>query len=136
MIVIVCMDKTGGVAFNDRRQSQDLRLRERILNITNGKSLLMNSYSKKMFGDHPQIKVDEKFLENTLDDDYCFVENVDVVPYKDRIKKIILYKWNRTYPNDFKFGISLSSGWKLVQSEDFQGNSHEKITEVIYEKVN
>lgn len=135
MILIVCIDENGGIAFNSRRQSQDKKLRDRILTITSDSTLLMNNYSREMFGDHSQIKTDEHFLDNALDGDYCFAEDIDVTPYEDKISKIVLYKWNRAYPSDLKFGISLSEGWKLVRSEDFQGNSHENITEEIYERV-
>ena len=135
MILIVCIDQNGGMAFNSRRQAQDIKLRERILTLTSNGTLLINNYSREMFGDHSHIKADEHFLDNALDGDYCFAEDVDVTPYEDKISKIILYKWNRAYPSDLKFGISLSDGWKLVKTEDFQGNSHEKITEEIYERV-
>ncbi len=135
MILIVCTDDNGGILFNHRRQSQDVKLRERILNITSGCTLLMNEYSREMFGDYPQIRTDSYFLENALDDDYCFVEDVDIRPYEDKVSRIILYKWNRKYPSDLKFGISLSDNWKIVRTEDFQGYSHDRITEVIYERV-
>ena len=135
MILIVCVDKNGGMAFNSRRQSRDIKLRERILTLTNDSTLLINNYSKEMFGDHSHIRVDKHFLDNAIDGDYCFAEDIDATPYEDKISKIILYKWNRAYPSDLKFGISLSDGWKLVKTEDFQGNSHEKITEEIYERV-
>ena len=135
MILIVCIDKNGGIAFNSRRQSHDIKLQERILTLTSNSMLLMNNYSKEIFGDHSQIRADEHFLDKARDADYCFVEDIDVTPYEDKISKIILYKWNRAYPSDLKFGISLSDGWKLVKTEDFQGNSHEKITEEIYERV-
>ena len=135
MILIVCIDKNNGMAFNNRRQSQDLKLRERILTITKGSTLLMNNYSMELFGEHSQIRADEHFLDNAIKDDYCFAENIDITPYEDKINKIILYKWNRAYPSDLKFGISLSGSWELVKTEDFQGNSHENITEEIYERV-
>ena len=136
MILIVCTDDNGGMLFNHRRQSQDIKLRERILNITSGCTLLRNEYSREMFGDYPQIRTDSYFLDNALDDDYCFVEDVDIRPYEDKVSRIILYKWNRKYPSNLKFGISLSDGWEIVRTVDFQGNSHDRITEVIYERVN
>lgn len=95
----------------------------------------MNNYSRELFGNLSHIKADEHFLDNALYGDYCFVEDIDATPYEDKVSKIILYKWNRVYPNDMKFGISISDRWKLVGSDNFQGNSHEKITEEIYERV-
>lgn len=89
-----------------------------------------------MFGDYPQICVDENFLENAADGEYCFAEDIDVAPYEERTERIILYKWNRRYPADLVFGVNLNNGWRLIAAEDFQGNSHEKITEEIYERSN
>ena len=57
-------------------------------------------------------------------------------PYEERTERIILYKWNRRYPADLVFGVNLNNGWRLIAAEDFQGNSHEKITEEIYERSN
>ncbi len=33
--------------------------------------------------------------------DFCFIENVAPSAYEDKIEKIILYRWNRTYPGIF-----------------------------------
>lgn len=136
MIIIVCVDNNGGMMFNKRRQSQDKKLRERILDLTKDGRLLMNNYSYKLFGNSPQIKVDDNFLENCTKNDFCFVENSDVLPYKEKIQKIIIYKWNRSYPSDLKFPISFDKEWKLVSTENFAGSSHDKITEEVYEKLN
>ena len=63
MILIVCLDDKGGMAFNRRRQSKDRVLREQILALTEGRPLWMNSYSALQFEDAPNIRVDEAFLE-------------------------------------------------------------------------
>lgn len=47
MTIIACIDDSGGMTFNGRRQSQDAKLRDRVIRLTNGSVLLMNSYSKK-----------------------------------------------------------------------------------------
>lgn len=136
MIIIVCVDNNGGMMFNKRRQSQDKKLCERILDLTKDGRLLMNNYSYKLFGNSPQIKADDNFLENCTKDDFCFVENSDVLQYKEKIQKIIIYKWNRSYPSDLKFPISFDKEWKLVSTENFAGSSHDNITEEVYEKLN
>ena len=46
MILIVCVDDHNGMMFNHRRQSQDRILRADILELTGGKKLWMNAYSK------------------------------------------------------------------------------------------
>lgn len=131
MIVIVCVDDNKGMMFNHRRQSQDRKLREHILNMVSSSMLWMNSYSKKQFLDDRRVVVDEAFLEKATENEYCFIEDTDVAPYTDKVEKIILFKWNRNYPADTFFSMNLS-GWTLVESEDFAGDSHNKITKEIY----
>ena len=134
MIVIVALDDRGGMMFNHRRQSMDKSLRERILNMTIGKKLWMNSYTEKQFSENscrPQIKVSENFLLEAGPGEYCFVENTPLTNYIQKLEKIIVYRWNRVYPGDVKFDVPLD-GWKLDSTTDFHGNSHEKITEEVY----
>ena len=135
MIAIVCVDDNMGMMFNHRRQSQDRILRERILQIFAGRHLWMNHYSAKQFGNDAQINTDEAFLYESAPDDVCFVEDTPLASYEQWIDKIVLYKWNRTYPADVHFDIPLAEhGWHLVSTEDFVGSSHEKITEEVYER--
>ena len=131
MIIMAAVDDRNGMMFNRRRVSQDRLLRERILNLTRGGKLWMNSYSARQFGSAEQICVSEDFLAEAGEGEYCFVENTPVAPHEKSIEKVYLYKWNRRYPSDWKFDLDLS-GWKLLSTEDFQGSSHEKITEEVY----
>lgn len=133
MIAIICIDDNNGMMFNHRRQSQDKKIREYILSIIFTNTLWMNSYSKKQFLDDSRIVVDETFFEKATENDYCFIENIDISPYIDKIEKIILFKWNRNYPADTFFSINLSN-WTLVDSEHFVGYSHDKITKEIYQQ--
>lgn len=133
MNLIVCVDDDNGMLFNQRRQSQDRILRQRILKITKDKKLRMNHYSGKQFEkeDASNIYLDDNFLFIALDDDFCFVENANVASLEDQFEKIIVYKWNRKYPSDLQFTINLLA-WKLVSIYEFAGYSHEKITEEVY----
>ena len=134
MTVIVCVDDDNGMMFNHRRQSQDKLLRERVISHLKGNSLWMNIYSAEQFSDYADsITVDDAFLQKAAPDDYCFVEDQNLTSYLPNINRVILYKWNRSYPSDLKFELPLS-GWTLLSSIEFPGSSHEKITEEIYEK--
>ena len=42
MIAIVCIDDNGGMMFNNRRQSRDVILLEKIIEITKGSKLWLN----------------------------------------------------------------------------------------------
>ncbi len=135
MILIVAVDEDKGMMFNRRRQSKDRALRERILSLAKGGKLWMNTYTRRQFPEDAQgeILVDEEFLEKAGPGDYCFLENIPAAPYEDRIEKIILFWWNRKYPSDTWFDIDLEGGgWKLSETREFFGSSHEKITEEVY----
>lgn len=140
MIVIACVDNNMGMLFNQRRQSQDRALREKILQRCEDHKLWMNAYSYKQFEEQAANKditicVAEDFLTRAGAGDYCFVENADVANCSNEIEQIILYCWNRDYPADFYFTVPVhSKPWRSVSLEDFCGSSHEKITEEVYSR--
>ena len=135
MTVIVCVDDQMGVLFNNRRQSQDRILRERRMELCKEHTLWMTSYSKKQFedNDNSSICVADNFMIAADNDSFCFSEGTPLSCYLDKIDKIVLYKWNREYPSDVTFDINLSN-WSLNSTFEFQGSSHEKITEEVYVK--
>ena len=134
MILIACVDDNLGMLFNNRRQSMDRVLRARLLKLCSTHKLWMNAYSRGQFDETFEgITVDEDFMAKAGSGDYCFNENCSAAEYVNKFEKIILYKWNRVYPADLYFDIDLSN-WRLEQSRDFAGSSHDKITEEIYVK--
>ena len=76
--------------------------------------------------------MDDLFLEYTTADDTCFVEDLAFTEYLPLVSSITIYRWNRHYPSDVKFPQQLLDEWKWIQSTDFPGNSHEKITQERY----
>ncbi|MGN1014545.1 MAG: ribonuclease Z [Butyricicoccus sp.] len=133
MNLIVCLDNKNGMLFHQRRQSQDRVVREHILQRTADGVLRMNAYSAKQFAAEDRICVDEEFLDNAKEGDYCFVETSDITPYTDAIRQVIVYRWNRDYPHDRVFPLSLD-GWTKRSSVEFAGFSHETITEEVYQR--
>ena len=132
MKIIVCIEDHGGMMFNRRRVSSDTVVTQRILAITNGKKLWMSPYSAKLFTAE-NICVAEDCLLYAQSGDYCFVEDTDISDCLDRIEELILFRWNRRYPSDRKFLLSLDE-WKLMSTEDFVGKSHSLITQEVYER--
>ena len=49
----------------------------------------------------------------------------------ERIEEIYLYRWNRDYPAEVYFPVDLSV-WKCMETKEFAGSSHEKITRERY----
>lgn len=146
MKVIVCVDDGNGMLSNKRRQSQDRVLRDDVQKMTAGQKLWMNAYSARQFQEGSQtgenvtgvsetaaLIVAEDFLRQAGENDFCFVENEKLLPYSDRITEVVVYRWNRSYPGDFHLDLDLKQ-WRLVQTTEFAGYSHEKITKEIYRK--
>ena len=119
--------------FGGRRQSRDKILCERVLALAGGK-LYMSNYSAKLFGEKEGIIADDNYSLHAGEDDFCFAEDMDIT--LENVNQIIIYRWNRHYPADKRFGFDLEAlGFSLVSSEDFIGNSHPVITEQIFKKV-
>lgn len=139
MNIIICLDDNNGMMFNKRRQSQDIILRADLKEFIKDKDLYMNNYSYKLYKDidNGNIKVSENFLEQCTENDFCLVEDKLLNNYINKINNIIIYKWNRIYPSDLYFDINLTSNsWELLETKEFQGSSHEKITRIIYRRIN
>ena len=133
MNIIVCIDKNGGMSFCGKRLSQDRVLREKILEISSGSRLLMSSYSAKQFESIDGIVIDDNFLNNAGQEDYCFVEDKEIIA--ENVESFYVFNWNRKYPADLFFDVDLKAeGFKKIKKEDFQGNSHDKITLEIYSR--
>lgn len=137
MILIACIDDDYGMMFNGRRQSQDCLLRQRIIKLVDGAPLWMSHYSASQFAeDGSQINVDDACMSEAAEGEYCFVETIDPAPFQKWIERIVLYKWNRKYPSDMKLTIQVPGpDWILARTSDFQGSSHEKITEEVFERT-
>ena len=127
MHIIVCLDKSKGMLFNNRRQSKDQNLTSKITELTIGKRLLMNEYSAPLFLDSTDIIVDNDFISKANSGDFCFIENEEIP--QEKIEDIYIFNWNRDYPADKYFDFDLiTNGYKLYEKTEFAGNSHKKIT--------
>ena len=135
MNIILCIDNKNGVMFNNRRQSRDRILCEKVVSLLGGGRLFLNSYSYTLFEDFDiNVRVYEDCLKVAQKGDFCFVEGKELTGHIPNIEKLIVFKWNRDYPSDKKLDINLSSGWVVAETEDFEGSSHEKITMEVYVK--
>lgn len=126
MKLVVCLDDKNGMMFNNRRQSRDKILIENMLELCKGEILYTNKYSSTLFPENSVAICED--IEN-IENDFVFTENFTVD--EDKIQEIIVYKWNKVYPADTYFNISLDN-WNLAEIVDFVGSSHEKITRERY----
>lgn len=134
MQVILCLDDRDGMMFNHRRQSRDRVVVQDILKSLEGKRLWIRPISRTLFQETEQsIQVDERCLEQAGTGDICFVEDVPLAQYGDKIEQVTVYRWNRRYPSDFSLDLDLKHGWRLVNRQEFPGHSHETITKEVYQ---
>ena len=135
MIAIVCIDDDLGMTFNKRRQSRDITLIQKVVKMAKNSKIWINKYSYPLFEEVStvNVNVDETFLAEAANGEYCFVENKELQPFEKWIEKLIVFRWNRSYPADQTFDIDLSK-WQLSEVSEFEGNSHEKITMEVYAK--
>ncbi|MBR3978043.1 MAG: ribonuclease Z [Oscillospiraceae bacterium] len=126
MRMIVCLDDKNGMAFHNRRQSSDLIVTEKILELSRGCTLWMNNYSGYLFANTPgNIQVAEDFLDKAEAGDCCFAEITDIRPFMRKVRQLYVFRWNRVYPADLRFPQIPAKPRVLAE---FSGNSHEKIT--------
>ena len=136
MNIIVCIDDHNGMMFNKRRVSQDKLVREDVLNNLHGKKLMMNSYSFHMFKEEDTSLIEVIDNLPVFTDCFQFIEDIDISLKEKEIDLLIIYYWNRKYPSDFSFKIDMNKQeWKLISEKEFVGNSHDKITKRVFEKV-
>ena len=132
MNIIVCLDKNGGMLFNRRRQSRDEKVFEDIKGYC--ENLYANAFSEKLLRSYNvSFTLDNAMLDRAGSGEWCFVEDLSLAPYAKRIERVVIYRWNRIYPKDFSFDLSLD-GYTSVSVTEFAGKSHETITKEIYER--
>ena len=133
MNLIICVDVHNGLAFNNRRQSRDKKVIDKIIEIASPGKLWVSSYSEELFEDQSMLNVSESICQDARDDDFIFAE-VTAIPQSIMIDTLYVFNWNRRYPADTFFELDLSQ-FKLVATEEFTGNSHDKITLSKFERL-
>lgn len=131
MKIVLCLDKSNGLLFGGRRQSQDRILREKLLELVGDGKLFLNAYSAKQFESDEKLAISEDFLGRAGTEDFCFIENTDIPV--EAADAFYLFFWNRDYPGDRHFDFDLKeNGFKKMRTEQFAGSSHKKITLEVY----
>ncbi len=103
MTLIVCLDERNGMRFNNRRQSSDRCVTDRIARLSADSS------------------------------DVCFFETGDISAYLESAEKVIVFRWDKVYPSDTKFPMEeFSKIFTLQSTQTFPGYSHDLITQEVY----
>lgn len=129
MILILTVENSFGLSFNNRRLSSDEAIVKNILELCKNKKLYFDEYSKELFNCE-NTEVVKLYDTKFQDEDYVFCERKIPKNLKTP-EKLILYKFNRNYPFENSLDINLNK-FKLIDKLDFKGKSHDKITREIY----
>ena len=134
MRIILTLDDSNGMLFNQRRQSSDIVVRRKIKELINRGPLYLNAYSAEQFKDTDiPLSVNEDFLHKAGRREYCFVETEKLSDVKEDIEEFVIFRWNRKYPSDFVLDVLPEQcGMACVSAEEFAGRSHERITMEIW----
>lgn len=128
MTVYVCLDDRGGMLFNHRRQSRDIRVLEDIRESI-PEVLTIDPFSEKLIAEAgiPYVLAGE-----TLDADaHFFLEARSAAQTAAASSRLVIYRWNRHYPADVRFDADLS-GFTPESTSQFPGKSHDIITKEVY----
>lgn len=136
MTLICCVDDNMGMMFNNRRQSRDIEVTKEIVCLAQDGDLFIDRYSQKLFDDSgfKDYKINGETDSVPPKNSYYFLENQYPSAFEKYADRIILFRWNRTYPADIHFDINLKDSWKISGSKEFAGKSHDKITMEVFER--
>lgn len=136
MHIFITVDDAWGTRFNNRRQSRDKAVTARMVELSAGARLWIHESSAKLFPSPPEnLIADNGFTVKAAAGDFCFVEDMSLLPDEEQIEDMIVFHWNRHYPSDQVFDRQiLENGWKITGTFEFAGNSHETITEEWYKR--
>ena len=134
MTAIVCVSDGGGMMFAGRRVSRDRAVIEDVARLSSDGVLFASEYSAALFEESDaSLIVTANPLASAGGGDFAFVEERGVAEYKDKIARLVIYRWNRIYPFDFKLDLDPASmGMKLAESTEFSGKAHNLITREIW----
>lgn len=94
--------------------------------------MFLKGYSLELYRDFDfNFEIVEDFGEE--DGYYLFEESVPN-SFLSNANTLICYFWNEEYPFDEVFDAFKNAQWKEIERMNFVGNSHEKITGIVYKK--
>ena len=127
MTVIVWAGKNGEMLFNNRRCSRDRAVVDDILSSFAPADICVSEYSAPLFNGCRVISDLSEVGNGVL-----FLEDLPLSAALDRARKLIVYRFDRVYPANVR--LEIPKDFALLESTEFSGYSHEKITREVYEK--
>lgn len=116
--------KGNVVVFDSEKEDSDTVLSE-----SDKANMLVSDFEKEEMNDIA-FNVDK-----TDEQDFYFIEKVEHLNKINwnKIDELILYRWDKKYPTDYSFIVDKDE-FRLKNTLEFQGYSHEKINREVYVK--
>ncbi|MFI3260154.1 MAG: hypothetical protein R3Y13_00345 [bacterium] len=127
MKYFVTVSNNLGLSFFNKRQSSDIKVLEDMIKEAENSKILVNKSALDIF-----TKNNLEQHITTSESSYVFYECDELSSIKD-INILIVYYWNRDYPSDKFLKLNLNA-YKELEKIEFQGNSHDNITKIVYER--
>lgn len=126
------VDDSNGMMFNHRRVSKDSKLCKDLLDTVRAfhGQIQIRPYSSSIFEDGACVSDDP--WNKAGPNDIVFVEDIDPATIPG-VTEVTLFRWNRKYPSDLKSTFDFSE-YELIETKEFAGSSHEKITKETWKK--
>lgn len=119
MTVIIALDNRSGYTRSGKHLSRD---RAMLDDLAEYGTIYASPYTAAILGNHP-VNVVTPIPEHIPVNAVLFLETEDI---PDTADKLIVYRWDKHYPCDRIYEPS-DHGWKLGNTSDFPGYSHEII---------
>ena len=121
MKLVVCLDENNGIKFFGKRQSQDELQRKNLFELIGNLKLFLTEYSYDLYKDIEfNFEIIDKNTEIIKNSVFLY-EGDFLEKFLPSVDEIIVYFWN---------------SWKEIETFEFKGKSHEKITRKIFVKEN
>lgn len=127
MTLILWAGKNGEMMFNRRRCSSDREVIADIQAMYDQSEICVSAYSSSLFAGSKVISDLSEAAGSVL-----FLEDFPLDAALAQARKLIVYRFDRVYPADVR--LVIPQDFRMTESREFAGFSHEKITREVYEK--
>lgn len=131
MKAFICIASNNGISLNGKNVSKDAIVVEKILQIVKNHPLVFlrdipcRKKTKNISLIQELAALKEKHAGEIT---YCYINGVDIKPIIGQIDTIYLIHWNEEYPADVFFHKEWLDNYHLESTDNFKGESHERIT--------
>ena len=135
MHLILCLDLHNGRLFNNRRQSSDRYMHDDIMTQVGAHRLFADQYTADQFDHMYRLAIFTDMSDGAPGvQDYFFLERGEVLSFLDKVRSIIIYRWDKVYPADVFLDTDALKNFSLQDKTEFEGYSHKTITKEVYRR--